>query len=338
MSLIMGALGGMGEQGVNIAQSNTKLWNEETLNAQRSDLETKRQMALEQFKNELGIKTADQLRTAQVDRIGTAQRGIVGQAIDSKYAPSDAAVAAADAGQTDAPLTDEQKAVIAQSKDLDRKKLMDSPDSLVQAAMQTGDISPKDVMTNTSKTEINQAKMDNLLARASDRNETMQAVAQIRADAITAAAQLRVDAANQRATTGKIDNATGRMLITSEDANIKASTSQMGMLQRELQDLGRDTKSEARRKDIQGQIEGLREDISQSKSNKESYLKSMGLMSSSDKPPTEKDVKAATKNDAQSAAPTSKPISALPPGAKQVGTSGGVPVYETPDGKRFIQQ
>ena len=28
--------------------------------------------------------------------------------------------------------------------------------------------------------------------------------------------------------------------------------------------------------------------------------------------------------------------SALPPGAKQVGTSGGKPVYQTPDGKRFI--
>ena len=31
-----------------------------------------------------------------------------------------------------------------------------------------------------------------------------------------------------------------------------------------------------------------------------------------------------------------KPVAALPKGAKQVGTSGGRPVYETPDGKRFI--
>ncbi len=41
---------------------------------------------------------------------------------------------------------------------------------------------------------------------------------------------------------------------------------------------------------------------------------------------------------AQGAAPTAAPaLKALPPGAKQIGTSGGKPVYETPDGKRFIQ-
>lgn len=32
------------------------------------------------------------------------------------------------------------------------------------------------------------------------------------------------------------------------------------------------------------------------------------------------------------------PVSQLPPGAKQIGTSGGKPVYQTPDGKKFIQQ
>ena len=32
----------------------------------------------------------------------------------------------------------------------------------------------------------------------------------------------------------------------------------------------------------------------------------------------------------------SAPINKLPSGAKQIGTSGGKPVYETPDGKRFI--
>jgi hypothetical protein len=31
------------------------------------------------------------------------------------------------------------------------------------------------------------------------------------------------------------------------------------------------------------------------------------------------------------------PISKLPPGSKQIGTSGGRPVFQTPDGKKFIQ-
>lgn len=34
---------------------------------------------------------------------------------------------------------------------------------------------------------------------------------------------------------------------------------------------------------------------------------------------------------------TNKTLSSLPPGAKQVGTSGGKPVYQTPDGKKFIE-
>lgn len=39
-------------------------------------------------------------------------------------------------------------------------------------------------------------------------------------------------------------------------------------------------------------------------------------------------------------APAPKPgaVSGLPQGARQIGTSGGKPVYETPDGKRFIQK
>lgn len=38
------------------------------------------------------------------------------------------------------------------------------------------------------------------------------------------------------------------------------------------------------------------------------------------------------------AAAKAAPIKALPAGAKQIGTSGGKPVYQTPDGKRFIQE
>jgi hypothetical protein len=34
-------------------------------------------------------------------------------------------------------------------------------------------------------------------------------------------------------------------------------------------------------------------------------------------------------------APAPAPLSALPPGAKQIGTSGGKPVYQTPDGKQY---
>jgi hypothetical protein len=52
-----------------------------------------------------------------------------------------------------------------------------------------------------------------------------------------------------------------------------------------------------------------------------------------------KTLRALTATIREDAAP--KPESAtagLPKGAKQIGTSGGKPVYETPDGKRFIQK
>lgn len=40
---------------------------------------------------------------------------------------------------------------------------------------------------------------------------------------------------------------------------------------------------------------------------------------------------------AQSGTPAAGAVKALPAGAKQIGTSGGKPVYQTPDGKKFIQ-
>jgi hypothetical protein len=154
MGIILGALGGAGEAAQNIGSTMLKneLDTESRLkvNQQDSDLALQRAKALEDYK----LAAANQQRQAQSQRIQDAQTGIVNSKIGDKYASSDAAVAAADAGQTDAPLTDEQRGIINQAKDADRKKLMADKSTYVDAAIQTGDIAPKDVLAASNKEEV----------------------------------------------------------------------------------------------------------------------------------------------------------------------------------------
>jgi hypothetical protein len=297
MGIIMGAIGGAGSAlqdiGSTMMKSDLALENETKLAGVRSDLETKRQQTLEEFKNTLATNTANQQRDAQASRIGAAQQGIVGRSIDQKYAQSDAAVAAAAGGASpevsaaegnegvQAALTPEQMGVINQAKAGDRQKLMDDPSTFTQAAIRTGDISPKDAMSNASKTDINQLKMDSLLARAEDKNATAKEIAEARAEAQKYGYELRLQAAQERNANGKIDTATGRMLITSEDVNIKADTTQMGMLTRKLDVDIPKMKGGKPNPDYQttlDQIEELRTSINESKANKAEYLKSMKVM------------------------------------------------------------
>jgi len=68
------------------------------------------------------------------------------------------------------------------------------------------------------------------------------------------------------------------MLITSEDANIKASTSQLNMLNQELSN----NPKKERRDQIMQQMEGIKGDIKESQVNKAGYLKTMGLLPDKD--------------------------------------------------------
>jgi len=59
MSIILGALGGLGEAGMQMAQNNQKAWADQELEAQRQELATQKAMALETFKNNLAVETAN---------------------------------------------------------------------------------------------------------------------------------------------------------------------------------------------------------------------------------------------------------------------------------------
>lgn len=310
MGILLSAMAGAGDTGVQSMNQNIAQLNAMDLDKQRSDLAEEKAKSLATFQNQLGIDTANSQRQAQSDRIGAAQQGIIGSILDQRYANADAAAA----GQTDSPLTPEQQAVVDQAKAGDSSALQSDPHTFIKAAMQTGDLDPKAVVAMTDRTDIAQMRGEQF----AQRTEMMSQVAQIRAQAMTDSMQLRLDAANQRATTGKVDLATGRMLITSEDANIKAATTQVQLFTRQLGDISpKDTEG---RKAIQTQIDEARDSIRTSQDTKNLYMKQLGY-------PTSDDVKAAAKPGAPA---TPGPVA---PGTKQPNLAAPpVPMPATKDG------
>lgn len=191
--IIMGALGGLGAGMQQTAQAlNASAMQDQQLDGQKqlaqmqSDLGLQKAQALAQFQSDL----ADTNREDMVDRINEAKTGIIGKAIASKYAQSDAAAQDAAAGNTDAPLTPDQQAAIDQSKAIDSQRLADDPNVYRQAATQTGDLDPKTVATMANQQEIMGLKMNQYaqsvqakLDAANNRTEMMGAIAQLRVEA-----------------------------------------------------------------------------------------------------------------------------------------------------------
>lgn len=374
MSIIMGAIGGLGEG----MQANAKMLGDEALQDQhnqaqmnlaqmQSDLALQKEKALEQFKIDMGNTQRQQM----TERIGTAQQGIVAGAIGNKYAGSNAAVADADAGNTDAPLTDDQRAAITQSKQSDTDAMMSDPDTYTQAAMKTGDLDPKTVATVNQRDQAAQYRLQAM----QERMETLQAMNKQTNDTRTEIAKLHELIRGN----GKIDTATGRMMITSLDTDMKANLTQL----KTLQDQMALTKG-ANKPALQAKIDEINEDTKKIRQQKQAFFDSMnltqpkagtaapaatggpGLSGSADSSPNdsmaiiqqelqEEQARPVSENYTQAMkdqniaglqreiaskqpkAKTSSSLPALPAGAKQIGTSGGKPVFETLDGKRFIQ-
>lgn len=176
-------------------------------------------------------------------------------------------------------MTDQEKAQFAPSAS-------DKRQAQIDAAISQGYISPTDVMKTASQQEITQLKMQSLLDRASDRNATMQQIANVRADAMQYGYELRLQAAQERAANGRANDATTRMLITSEDANIRASTSQLGMLNTQLSNTPKliGGKPNPQYDTLAQQMDALRADISQSKQNKVELFRSLNIMPAASAP------------------------------------------------------
>lgn len=271
--IIMGALGGLGQGAQATATAlNASAMQDQQLDGQKqlaqiqADLGLQKAQALEQFKSDL----SDTNRENMAARIDEAKQGIISNAINQKYAQSDAAVQAANNGETDAPLTDDQKAVIAQSKALDAAKL-DNPDTTVQAGVVSGDISPIDAAKLASSKDIAQLRNENFR----DRTDAMIQMRQIASQAQIESANIRAAAAEERARSGGVSASMKTMLINSENANIKASTSEMNMLSRQLDTL---SQKDPQRSQINDRISELRDEIKAAQANKNSYMQDLGIL------------------------------------------------------------
>jgi hypothetical protein len=126
--IIMGALGGVGEQAASMGATLMKSELDKEKLGYESDLVLNRTKALEDYKNNLTVNTANQQRDAQVARIGAAQAqitpGIVAGNANTFYGD----------GSTLTPddLSDEEKASFVPNSS-------QAANSRIQAAVQTGD-------------------------------------------------------------------------------------------------------------------------------------------------------------------------------------------------------
>jgi hypothetical protein len=169
--LIMGALAGAGRAMEGVGEQRIRGAIDEDLIRVRSEVEQERTIALEKARMQIG----DQQRQQTLQRRQEAKTGIINSAIGEKYA---------DAKPADpSTWTAEQQAAVDQSKALDRKTMENDINLDVRAALQTGEISPKDAAA---------------LSQRDAANETRMAIAQLRAEAQNARTQALYDSAMAR--------------------------------------------------------------------------------------------------------------------------------------------
>lgn len=260
MGIILGALAGAGGQMADAADKSIAQDYALQRNQQESDLALQRAQALEEFK----VQMQNTQRTAMVGRLNDA----AGNIADQQMAPIQQQE---QAGITDpSSWTPEQQAAVDQSNGMRRQGIVQQALSDGSAGLASGDIAPEKAMENTSRLQINQLKIDNLLERANDRNQTLQEIMNVRAEAMRYTADMRVEAAKERALNGQVSTALTRMQITGEDANIRSATTLIGTYTRQLESLPRQLngKPNPQVDDVNAKIADLEQDIKQSKANK----------------------------------------------------------------------
>lgn len=304
------------------AQADSEIEGRSKLAQQAADIQLERDRRLEELKT----KSGDAQRVAQVQRIDAESGNIAEKAIAPKRGLINAGIA------DPSTWTPEQQAVVDQSLAADKEKVLADPNTRTRAAIATGDISPKDAATMDSRSEIAAAKNESYLLNvqakldmAADKLEMAKTIANIRA--ASGGGSDGKDPANAKMIEYLVKNGTPRE---------QATTMVLG-------------DNSGKTKDPVGLAAQLA-----------TALIRDGIRVPKDAPPgttpasyamdvATQQIEAATKKlrgDGDASKPGAKPAAAtpkagptpLPTGAKQIGTSGGKPVYETPDGKRFIQK
>ena len=214
MSILMGALGGLGEGAAQWAQAGIKHDTDMQMENLRSENMANKAMQLAKFSSNLKTSEADQERSKRVDRVnaalGDTNTGIIGSIIKGKYASPVM-------GNT--PLTEEQQAVLdqgliqqSQDKSADAEQLVNDPMARIKAQIATGDSDPKVAADLESKAEIQSVKTDAYLKVQSAKSETYREVQAAKTDATNAKTQAqyetamaRMDSAISKAGSGNTD-------------------------------------------------------------------------------------------------------------------------------------
>lgn len=157
-------------------------------NAEHSaDVQLERQKTLELFK----AKQAEQSRADRVTRVDARVGEIAEAEVSGKRGIVQAGIA------DPAAWTAEQQGAVDQSLALDRKGLMDDPETRLKASVQTGDTDPKDYAAHRSaerRTDVSEKRVD-----ASDRaTEARERSATLAAASREYTAQLREETAQMR--------------------------------------------------------------------------------------------------------------------------------------------
>lgn len=268
MGIILGAMAGAADAGGKVI--NDYYAQQQRLEAQehQSDLELNKAKLLNNYQ----VQLANQQRQALVDRTNAGRDQIV-QGVIAKNAQGDG-------GSDYTTDTDSTPATYDELQSEDQTNPAFQPtdrqirDATIQAAINNGDITPSDLMKDTSKNDIAQLRAEGYQAKT---------------DTMLMIAQLKADAAKEREQSGKVSASTVTMLLNSENKNIDATKSLIGTLTRQLPDLA-GAKHKEERDSIQSQIAEYKNDIKNSKATKNLYLKQLGYPTVDDLPEDDKTI------------------------------------------------
>lgn len=319
MGIILGALGGMGQEMAKIGAANQKALMDEEADTRKATLSSglalEREKALILFKQNLGA----QERADQVKRVDTAAGKIAEDAVTEKRGIVTAGIADKESW------TPEQQAAVDQSLEIDKKKIAADPETRIQAAIGTGDIAPKDAAT-INRDERRLDATERATAARERQAEMRDATQRYIADLRDKQQSARLEALVARM--GKDKDGTKEALSFLEGARKELSSEEQTVRQLYQAELRQADKYDPEaQKAIKEQYEPkLAEIANRRKEIQADYDAVRTRVGLPERAPAKPE-------------PTKAPsaLPKLPAGAKKIGTSGGKAVYETPDGKRFIE-
>ncbi|MES3041789.1 MAG: hypothetical protein V4730_11660 [Pseudomonadota bacterium] len=337
MGLMSGFIGGVAEAGADILRDERKIEASAAASKSLADYNNELDIKKARVVEEMKAMSANRERTDQVARIDTAAGKIADTAVEGKRGLINSGIA--DKGSW----TPEQQAAVDQSLGIDKAKVVADPKTRTQAAIATGDISPKDAAGMDSRAEIAAAKNDAYLANvqakldmAGDKLEMAKTIATIRAS--SGGGSDGKDPANAKMIEYLVKNGMAREQATSKvlgdnEGKTKDPVSLAAQLATAMIREGTiPNASELKAKGLTPEQYAMDAASAQIEAATKKFRPD-GAAPATPSPAPKPAAAPGTPAPAKPAAPAG-----LPQGARQVGTSGGKPVYETPDGKRFIQK